>query len=194
MKYSPMLAGAVAAASLLSITACGSSSLSATQGAQVAGSSRVPVAREYWSILRAIYGEIDTSMVGGRGFFNVCQTTSGQPAQQVAYNVSVYLAARNQQLPTERFISQLKQTLQSQGWHAFTSGDGYLISSKGIYHVSLRQQAGNQSYLVSLTLEGPCVSVGADFASAVPGLSLNDDYPNSEVSAEPVPTAPLPSP
>jgi hypothetical protein len=36
--------------------------------------------------------------------------------------------------------------------------------------------------------------VGQAFASAAPTMKLNDTYPDSEVSASPVPTSPLPSP
>jgi hypothetical protein len=193
MRRSRMAAGlaaaAAAAALLLALAACSStSSSSPAPGEQAASSTRTQVAREYWKVLAAIYPEIFPA-AGADGYFTACQA-----AGQVAYNVDNGIASRGGRLAPGPFIAQVEQTLRSGGWGAFTPSGGGAVSAKDGYRIRLRQVTGSLSTMADLTLTGPCVTVGQAFASAAPHMTLGDTYPDSAVSASPVPTRPLPSP
>jgi hypothetical protein len=190
MRGSRLAAGAfIAAAVLLALAACTStSSSSSAPGEQAASSTRTQVAREYWKVLAAIYPEIFPA-AGANGYFTACQA-----AGQVAYNIDNGIASQGGRLAPGPFIAQVKQTLQSGGWSAFTPSGGDAVSAKDGYRIRLRRVTGSLSTMADLTLTGPCVTVGGAFASAAPHMTLNDTYPDSEVSASPLPTKPLPSP
>jgi hypothetical protein len=189
------LALACGAAAALTVTACGSSPPAAT-GTQAASDARAPVAEQYWSVLAAIYPDILTRGAAGRGSFSVCPAASGQQAKQISYDITVGIAARDEQLATGQFVTQVEQALQAKGWGAFAPYQDYERSAKDGYHVYLQQQAGGEPQLVMMTVGGPCVNVGSAYASAFPGLNdqIFDLYPFSAVSARPTPTQPLPSP
>lgn len=189
-RWALLAAGAAAAAG------CGSGAPSQAQASQVAGQARPAVAREYWNVFDSIESVIEPGLSDGNGFYSPCPASPGQASQQVAYNVTVYVAARNHGLTPARFRDQIERILRSRGWSAFRPSQGYLLSSKTSFHVYLKQQSGQHAYLLGITVNGPCVTTGAHFASHVNALnqSLQDEYPNSAASARPVPTAPLPSP
>jgi hypothetical protein len=191
--------GAVAGligAVLLTLAACSSSSPSSSpsappasaSGRDVASSTRTDVAREYWSVLAAIYPEIFPA-AGANGYFTACPA-----AGQVAYAVDNGIASRGGRLAPGTFIAQVERTLRSHGWSTFTPGGGGAVSTKDGYRLGLRRVTGSLAIMADLTLTGPCVTVGRQLASAAPHMTLNDTYPDSEVSASPVPTTPLPSP
>jgi hypothetical protein len=182
----------VIAAMLLTLAACSSSS-PAAPGEQAASSTRTQVAREYWNVLAAIYLEIFPA-AGANGYFSACPAPSGQPADQVAYNIDNGITSLGGRLTPGPFIAQVEQTLQSHGWSRFTPQHGTAVSTKNGYRIRLRQVTGSLAIMADLTLSGSCVTVGSELASAAPRMTLNDDYPDSEVSASPVPTKPLPSP
>jgi hypothetical protein len=182
-----LAAGALIAAISLPLAACSSSS-SAAPGERAAISTRAQVAREYWKVLAAIYPEIFPA-AGADGHFSACQA-----ADQVAYYIDNGIASRGGRLEPGPFIAQVEQTLQSAGWSRFTPQDGGTVATKNGYTIRLRRVTGSLSTMADLTLTGPCVTVGQAFASAAPHLKLDDTYPDSAVSASPVPTSPLPSP
>jgi hypothetical protein len=182
-----LAAGAVIAAMSLALAACSSSS-SAAPGEQAASSTRTQVAREYWKVLAAIYPQIFPA-AGADGHFSACPA-----ADQAAYYIDNGIASRGGRLEPGPFIAQVEQTLQSAGWSRFTPQDGGAVAAKDGYTIRLRRVTGSLSIMADLTLTGPCVTVGQAFASAAPHLKLDDTYPDSEVSASPVPTSPLPSP
>ena len=199
------LPGGALALALLA-AAC-SSGPSAAQAVQTASQARAPVAREYWDVLSDLQPVLWTKMGPGTGAFSACPVSSGQPSQ-VSYNVTTNAVARNGNLSTSEFITVMEQNLQSHGWSGFTpsrrlvvsgftpSGSSVVSSSKGQFHVYLQQQTGNVAFAVVLAVVGPCVTTGTTFASQADGIdaSLKDEYPYSELSARPVPTAPVPSP
>jgi hypothetical protein len=176
----------VIAAMSLALAACTSSP--ATPGEQAASHTRTQVAREYWKVLAAIYLEI-FPVAGADGHFSACPA-----ADQVAYAIDNGIASRGGRLAPGPFIAQVEQTLRSGGWSGFTPQDGGAVSTRDGYRIRLRPVTGSLSIMADLTLTGPCVTVGQAFASAAPTMKLNDTYPDSEVSASPVPTSPLPSP
>jgi hypothetical protein len=195
----PHLGGALALALL---TAACSSGPSATQATQAASQARAPVAREYWDVLSVLQPVLSTKLGPGNGAFSACPVSSGQPSQ-VSYNVTTDVVAQNGNLSTSQFIMVLEQNLRPHGWSSFTaSGSSFtangtaVVSGNGQFHVYLQQQTGNMAFAVVLAVEGPCVTTGTTFASQVNDIngSLDDEYPYSELSARPVPTAPLPSP
>jgi hypothetical protein len=187
MRGSRLAAGAFIAAASLALAACTSSSSSAP-GQRAASDTRTQVAREYWKVLAAIYPEIFPA-AGGNGYFTACQA-----AGQVAYNIDNGIASQGGRLPPDAFIARVEQTLRSGGWSTFTPSGGGAVSTRDGYRIRLRKVTGSLSTMADLTLTGPCVTAGGAFASAVPHMTLNDTYPDSEVSASPVPTKPLPSP
>jgi hypothetical protein len=69
-----------------------------------------------------------------------------------------------------------------------------MVSTSGGYRIQLQPVAGNAALSANLTFSGPCVTVGATFASAAPHMTLGDTYPDTELSASPTPTSPLPAP
>jgi hypothetical protein len=139
-------------------------------------------------VLAAIYPEIFTA-AGADGHFSACRA-----ADQVAYYIDNGIASRGGRAEPGPFIAQVEQTLQSAGWSRFTSqGDGAVATKDG-YTIRLRRVTGSLAIMADLTLTGPCVTTGQAFASAAPRMKLDDTYPDSEVSASPVPTSPLPSP
>jgi hypothetical protein len=175
------------AALALALAACTSSS-STSSAEQAASNTRTQVAREYWKVLAAIYPEIFPA-AGADGHFTACPASD-----QVAYYIDNGIASRGGRLQPGSFIAQVEQTLHSAGWGRFTSQDGSAVATKDGYTILLRRVTGSLSIMADLTLTGPCVTVGQAFASAAPHLKLDDTYPDSEVSASPVPTSPLPSP
>lgn len=184
---SRLAAGGAIAAISLPLAACSSSS-STGPGGQAASNTRAQVAREYWKVLAAIYPEIFPA-AGADGHFSACPA-----AGQVAYYIDNGIASRGGRAQPGPFIAQVEQTLRSGGWSRFTPQGGGAIASKDGYTIRLRRVTGSLSTMADLTLTGPCVTVGQAFASAAPHLKLDDTYPDSEVSASPVPTSPLPSP
>lgn len=180
-------AGAFLAAISLTLAACSSSS-SAAPGQQAASDTRTQVAREYWKVLAAIYPEIFPA-AGADGHFSACRT-----AGQVAYYIDNGIASRGGRAGPGPFIAQVEQTLRSAGWSRFTPQGGAAVATRDGYTIRLRRVTGSLSIMADLTLTGPCVTVGQAFASAAPTLKLDDTYPDSDVSASPVPTSPLPSP
>jgi hypothetical protein len=178
------LVGAV----LVALAACSSSPSASGDGQQAASSTRTQVAREYWNVLAAIYPEIFPA-AGANGYFAACPA-----ADQVAYAVDNGIASQGGRLARGPFIAQVEQTLRSHGWSTFTQAGGAAVSTKDGYRLRLRPVTGSLAIMADLTLTGPCVTVGRQFASAAPHMTLNDTYPDSEVSASPVPTSPLPSP
>lgn len=183
-------AGLAIAALLLTLAACSSP---LPPGEQAASSTRTQVAREYWTVLAAIYPEI-FPQAGAIGSFSRCPASSGQPADQVAYDIDNGIASQGGRLTPGPFIAQVEQTLESHGWSRFTPQDGGAVSTKNGYRIRLQRVNGEVTSMANLTVSGPCVNVGQQLASAAPRMTLNDDYPDSEVSASPVPTTPLPSP
>jgi hypothetical protein len=184
-RRSGLAACLVIAGLSLPLAACTSSS---TSTEQAASSTRTQAAREYWSVMAAIYPEIFPA-AGGNGSFTACPA-----AGQVAYTIDNSIASRGGRLAPGPFIAQVEQTLRSGGWSAFTPQGGDAVSTKDGYRIRLRRVTGSPSTMADLTLTGPCVTAGQAFASAAPHMTLNDTYPDSEVSASPVPTSPLPSP
>jgi hypothetical protein len=188
----PRVAGAVA---LVLLTAACSSGPSGAQAAQTASQARPPVAREYWNVLGVLQPVLSTKLGPGTGAFSACPVSSGQPSQ-VSYSVTTDAVPQNGNLSTSAFLAELEQGLQSHGWGNFTASGGSMVSGNGQFHVYLRPQTGNVAFAVVLTVAGPCVTTGTTFAAAVDDIngSLHDEYPYAELSARPVPTAPLPSP
>jgi hypothetical protein len=172
---------------MLAVAGCSSPS-PASPGAGAAGSTRAQVARLYWSVLAAIYAEIFPAG-GADGYFSACPPSS---AGQVAYNIDNGIAARGGRLAPGPFIARVEQRLRSRGWDRFMQQGGSAVSAKDGYRIRLRRVAGSLAIMADLTLSGPCVSVGREFAAAAPRMALNDSYPDSAVSASPVPTRPLP--
>jgi hypothetical protein len=189
----PYLGGGAVALALL--TAACSSGPATDQAAQTASQARAPVAREYWNVLSALQPVLSPKLGPGNGAFSACPASSGQPSQ-VSYNVTTDAVAANGNLSTSQFVTELEQHLQSHGWGGFTASGSSTVSGNGQFRVYLRPQTGNLAFAVVLTVAGPCVTTGTTFASQVDGIngSLHDEYPYAQLSARPVPTAPLPSP
>jgi hypothetical protein len=184
--------GAGLAAVVMLAVACASGP-SPAQAQQAATGTRTLVAREYWDVYNSLSSVTEPGIGGGFGFFSVCP---GQPASQVAYNVSSGIAAPHNGVATPSYVALLEKTLRAQGWGAFgPNSGGYLLSTKQGYKVSLKPQTGNQRFFVALAVGGPCVTTGTTFASQVESINenLNDSYPVS-ASARPVPTDPVPTP
>jgi hypothetical protein len=184
-------AAAVAVAGLL--LAAGCSSAPPPPGQQAAQDTRVATAREYWRMLAVIVPELFPGY-GGTGQFTDCPPTGGGTPAQVAYAITNRLLDHDGRLAPGPFTSQLERLLHAHGWSAFTSRDGKSTGTSGGYRLQLQPVTGDVSLSAILTLSGPCVTVGAAFAKAAPGLQLNDGYPNGDVTASPTPTGPLPAP
>lgn len=177
--------GLAAACALL---AAGCSSSSPPSGQQAAQNTRIAVAKEYWKALAVIYPEI-FNQSGAGGYFSTCPSSG-----QVAYNIKNDLLSLGGALAPGAFTAKVAQLLHAHGWSAFTSQNGNLTGSRAGYRISLQPVTGNVSESAVLILTGPCVTATTAFASAAPHMTLNDSYPDQEVSASPLPSSPLPTP
>lgn len=195
-RFRPWGAASVVAVGL--VLAAGCSSAPAPPGEQAAQDTRVAVAGEYWRVLAVIVPQL-FSGPGGAGQFTTCEPASGGTATQVSYVIENDLLPQSAGggLTPAAFTAKLEQLLQAHGWSAFTAvsgGNGTMTSTSGGYHLQLRPVSGQATALASLTVSGPCVTVGAKFAAAAPHMNLNDTYANADVTASPTPTQPLPTP
>jgi hypothetical protein len=183
----------LAITAVLLATGCTSSPAAPPSGNQAAQHTRIAVAQEYWKVLAVIAPEI-FSRGSGSGYFSACSTATGHVADQVTYNVENNLLSLRGRLKPDTFTAKLAQLLQTHGWSAFTASNGSAVSTQAGYQLTLQPVSGSAEISAKMTLTGPCVSVTTAFASAAPQMTLNDDYPNSQVPESPTPTAPLPSP
>jgi hypothetical protein len=170
------------------LLAVGCSSSSAPSGEQAAQNTRIAVAKEYWKAMAVIYPEI-FAQSGAVGNFSACPASG-----QVAYSITNDLLSLGGTLAPDAFTAKVAQLLHAHGWSAFATQDGSQASSNSGYRIRLQPVNGNVSESAVLTMTGPCVSTSTAFASAAPHMTLNDSYPDQEVSASPLPSSPLPTP
>lgn len=166
----------------------GCSSSSVPSGEQAAQNTRIAVAKEYWKAMAVIYPEI-FNQSGAGGYFSTCPASD-----QVAYDIKNDLLSLGGLLAPDAFTAKVAQLLHAHGWSAFTSQNGTLTGSQAGYRISLQPVNGNVAESAVMTLTGPCVTAATAFASAAPHMTLNDTYPDQEVSASPLPSSPLPTP
>jgi len=183
-------AGAVLAGLLL---AAGCSSAPPPPGQQAAQAARLAAAREYWRMLAVISAELFPEY-GGTGKFADCPPPGGGTATQVAYTVTDQLLSLGGQLAPVPFTGKLARLLHDHGWSAFTDRGAALAGTKGGFRLELQPVPGDVTVSARLTFSGPCVTVGAAYAKAAPAMDLDDAYANTDVTASPVPSRPLPAP
>lgn len=177
------LLGTVLLGVMLTVTAaCGSDEPSLQQGGAIASKARVPVEREYKNVSDALQAVSEQDANQRSGYTRVCRAPSGKQPDQVAYDITNLVNAKDKNLTAIRLLPLLEQTLRGQGWKGFTPGHGsldggftpasrYWTGSKGQFTIILQPQTGNQRFFTFLVVAGPCVRVGHDFVATVPRLN-----------------------
>lgn len=200
-------------AAMLSLAACGSSGPSTAAAEQLASKTRVQVARQYWSVLAAIYPDLGNYFLYSsvaRGNFDACPGPTGWQRYRIVFTAN----PSDESIAFGPFRQQLEQSLRAKGWPAFAvsptvymprsaaTGEGTIPVYDGATVASSR--AGDRLYIeqsfvgkdelnsADIVLDGPCLNLGAVVTKMIVESFEGDAYPSSELARRPVPTSPMP--
>lgn len=183
---------ALAAAVGLAAVACGGGG-DAAAGKQAAERSRRTVAMAYWRLYNSLGHAV--ARTNGDGRFISCP---GAPAS-LRYGVANAISALTPSQPPGQFTGLVRTRFGQAGWPLHPSGTNaagqrsYTATAGGIT-ATVRFFHDNLGPGAALTVAGKCVNAGSAAQTILSAYAdSQDNYPDADASASPVPTAFPPS-